>query len=74
MAGTGRHCPDQALGAGADQVFSMGLEQRFPDKIIILGVAILDQRPLHSLLVGVGGNVYLVHGARIKTGIIHDCG
>ena len=72
--GTGRDGADQALGAGADQILPVGGQQGLLDQIIVLGVAVLDQRPLHGLLVGVGGHVDPLHGARVQAGVIHHRG
>ena len=52
----------------------MGLQQRFLHQVVILGVAILDQRPLHSLFVGISGNIYPFHGAGIQAGVVHHGG
>ena len=52
----------------------MGSHQRFPHQVVILGIAVLDQRPLHGLLMGIGRDIDLVHGPGIQTGVVHDCG
>ena len=49
-------------------------EQSFPDEIVILWIAVLDQRPLHGFFVGVSGDIYLVHGAGVKPGVVHNRG
>ena len=71
---SGRHCTDQTLGAGTDQIFPVGSQQRFPNQVIVFGIPVLDQSPLHGFFMGIRGNVDLVHGSGIQTGIIHDGG
>ena len=65
---------DETLGAKAHQVHAPGLLQRLQHQAVVLGVAILDQRPLHGLFVGVGGGVDLFHGAGVIAGAVHHGG
>ena len=71
---SGRYGTDQAFGAGADEIFPVGSNQGFPHQIIVFGIAVLDQCPLHGLFVGIRGNIDLVHGSGIQAGIVHDGG
>ena len=64
----------QALWAGADQVLPVGFDQSFFYQIIIFGVSVLDQCPLHGFLMGIGGYIHLVHCPGVKTCVVHDCG
>ena len=48
-ASLGRNCSDQALGPGADQIFPVGGDEGLPHQIVVLGIPVLDQRPLHGL-------------------------
>ena len=70
----GGNCPNQALRRGSDQILSVGLQKRFTDQIIVLGIAILDQRSLHSLLMGVCGHIDLFHSPGIKSRVVHHRG
>ena len=74
LALPGRYGPDQALGPGADQILPVGFQQRFFHQIVVLGVPVLDQRPLHGFFVGVRGDVDLLHGPGVQAGIVHDGG
>ena len=74
FSGSGRHSTDQTLGAGADQILPVGSHKGFPHQVIVLGIAVLDQRPLHGLLMGIRGHIDRPHGAGIQTGVIHGGG
>ena len=69
-----RYSPDQALRTRTDQILPVGFQQSFTNEIVIFGVSVLDQRPLHSLFVWVSGNIDLIHGARVQSGVIHNRG
>lgn len=38
---------DQAFLIKADQVFPSAFYKRFPDQFIVIGISVLNQRPLH---------------------------
>ena len=71
---TGRHSPDQAFWPGTDQIFPVCLNESFLYQVIVLGITILDQCTLHSLLVRVCGNIYPIHGSRIQACVVHHRG
>ena len=73
-AASGRNSPNQALGAGTDQILPVGLDQRLFHQIIVFGIPVLDQRPLHGLLMGVRGDIDLLHGPGVQAGVVHDSG
>ena len=66
--------PYEAPSVIADQIFSPGLYESLPDQLVIFRVPVLDQRPLHGLLVGIHWNVHLLHGPGIQACVIHTGG
>ena len=69
--GAGRDSAYQTFGSGTYQIFPMGFQQSLMNQIIVLGIAILDQRPLHGLFMGIRGYIYPFHGSGIQTCIVH---
>ena len=55
----------------ADQIAAAGLLQRLTYQLVVLGLAILDERTLHGLLVRVARHVDRLHGARVHAGVVH---
>ena len=43
-------------------------------QVVVLGVPILDQRTLHGLFMGIGGNIHRLHGSGVQPCIIHHRG
>ena len=44
---------DQTFFIVPDQILSACFNKRFPHQLVIGGIAVLDQRPLHGLFVGI---------------------
>ena len=74
LLGSGRDGPNQTLGTGADQILPVRLQQSLSDKVVVFGIAILNQRPLHSLLVGVSGDIDPFHCTGVQPGVVHHRG
>ena len=55
----------------ADQIAAAGLFQRLSHELVVFGLAILDERALHGLLVRVARHIDRLHGARIHAGVVH---
>ena len=55
----------------ADQVAAACLLQCLAHQLVVLGLAILDERALHGLLVRVARHIDRLHGARIHAGVVH---
>ena len=55
----------------ADQVAAASLFQRLAYQLVVLGLAILDERALHGLLVRVARYIDRLHGARVHAGVVH---
>ena len=71
---SGRYGANQTFWPGANQVLPMGGEQRLPHQVVVLGIPVLNQSPLHGLFVGVRGDVHLLHGSGVQPGVIHHRG
>ena len=65
------HGTNQAMLGVADQIAAASLFQRLAHELVVLGLAILDERTLHGLLVRVARHVDRLHGARIHAGVVH---
>ena len=63
--GLGRDGPNQAFGTGADQILPVGGQQCFTHEVIIPGIPILNQSPLHCLFMGICWNIYFFHGSGV---------
>ena len=62
------------FGAGTNEVLPVGFQQSLPNQVVVFGIAVLDQCPLHGLFVGVGGDIDLFHSTGVQAGIVHHCG
>ena len=43
-------------------------------QVVVLGIAVLDERTLHGLFLGVARHVDGLHGARVEARVVHDGG
>ena len=71
LARAWRHGANQAMLGVADQIATAGLFQCLAHELVVLGLAILDERALHGLLVRVARHVDRLHGTRIHAGVVH---
>ena len=62
---------DQVLASEADQVFAVAFQERFFYQIVILRIPILDQRTLHGFFMRIRRDIYLLHGDRVESGVVH---
>ena len=71
LARAWRHGANQTMLCIADQVTTPGLFQCFAHELVVLGLAILDERALHGLLVRVACHIDRLHGAWVHAGVVH---
>src|SRR5436190_1239299 len=62
---------DQALAPVSDEVPPAGLEQRFADLEVVLGLEELEQGPLELAVAQVPGGVDLFTRERVEARVIH---
>ena len=65
---------DQALLSETDQVLPALPEKGLLYQVIIGGIPILDQGPLHGFFMRIAGDIDRLHGLGIQPGIIHTGG
>ena len=62
---------NQAMLGVANQIAAAGFFQRLTHELVVLGLAILDERALHGLFVRVARHIDRLHGARVHAGVVH---
>ena len=65
---------DQALLIKPDQILPAAFDQRFSDKVIIIGIAVLNQCPLHRFFMRIAADIHFLTIPGINSRIVHDCG
>ena len=65
---------DQAFFSKSNQILPACLKQSFPDQIMVFGVFVLDQGPLHIFFMGISAHINLIPRYGIYSRIVHDGG